>query len=200
MKLYLIRHSESEDDLIDAYGGAADWKLTENGKETVLKFVKDHQDLDFDFIYSSPLSRAFDTAKIINQEKNVPIKTLFDLREFNQYGVMSGCTKEKSKELFGYLFKMPEFEVMDYYSGKVFYGAETVEELDKRVRDAFSTIFKENCNTVLVVTHTGVFRSLLKNVVKDSRKVKKIADCGLLVLEYENNELNLIDSEGVVIE
>lgn len=200
MKLYLIRHSESEDDLIDAYGGAADWKLTEDGKKTVENFVKNHKDLNFDVVYSSPLSRAFDTAKIINQEKNVSIKTLFQLREFNQYGVMSGCTKEKAKEIFGYLLKMPEFEGMDYYSGKVFYGAETVVELDKRVKEAFDIITKETFENILVVTHTGVFRSLFKNIVKDSRKIKKIADCGMLVFEYDGDKLSLIDNDGVIIE
>ena len=29
MKIYLIRHCESEDDILDCYGGCADFDLTE---------------------------------------------------------------------------------------------------------------------------------------------------------------------------
>lgn len=32
MKIYLIRHSESIDDIENCYGGIADFELTENGK------------------------------------------------------------------------------------------------------------------------------------------------------------------------
>ena len=35
MKLLFVRHGESEDDLIDAYGGWADFPLTENGREQI---------------------------------------------------------------------------------------------------------------------------------------------------------------------
>lgn len=35
MKIYLIRHSESIDDIENCYGGIADFDLTENGKTKV---------------------------------------------------------------------------------------------------------------------------------------------------------------------
>ncbi len=35
MKIYLIRHSESIDDIQNCYGGIADFALTENGKDKV---------------------------------------------------------------------------------------------------------------------------------------------------------------------
>ena len=200
MKIYLVRHSESEDDLIDAYGGAADWKLTEAGKKTVKKFRDNHKDLEFDVIYSSPLSRAYDTASIINENRKVKIKTLFGLREFNQYGVMSGCTKEHAKQVFGYLLDNPKYKVLDYYKGKVFYGGETVSALDKRVKNTFEKIVADLYKNVLVVTHTGVFKSLCKNILGSDKKIKKIADCGMLEFKYDKKKLTLTSVEGVTFE
>lgn len=40
MKIYLIRHSESIDDIEDCYGGIADFDLTENGKNKVKENTK----------------------------------------------------------------------------------------------------------------------------------------------------------------
>ena len=198
MKIYLVRHSESEDDLIDAYGGAADWKLTESGKKTVENFVK-KCDIKFDKIYSSPLSRAYDTASIINKG-NLPIEKMFELREFNQYGVMSGCTKEKAKEIFGYLLEDPKYKEMDYYNNKVFYGGETVSQLDKRVLKAFDKITKSNANNILVVTHTGVFRSFFKQLLKCDKKVKKIGDCGMAEISYTNGKFKLLNLSDIILQ
>lgn len=38
MKIYLIRHSESIDDIEDCYGGIADFDLSENGKNKVKNY------------------------------------------------------------------------------------------------------------------------------------------------------------------
>ena len=39
MKIYLIRHSESIDDIENCYGGIADFDLRENGKKSRTIFV-----------------------------------------------------------------------------------------------------------------------------------------------------------------
>ena len=38
MKIYLIRHSESIDDIEDCYGGIADFDLSENGIKKVEQY------------------------------------------------------------------------------------------------------------------------------------------------------------------
>lgn len=33
MKIHVVRHGEAGDDIADSYGGAADFRLTDNGRE-----------------------------------------------------------------------------------------------------------------------------------------------------------------------
>lgn len=47
MKIYLIRHSESHDDLINCYGGASDWDLTEGGAKKVENLDRSLKNLKF---------------------------------------------------------------------------------------------------------------------------------------------------------
>lgn len=40
MKMVLIRHGESIDDILDGYGGAADYTLSDSGKQTAMEVAK----------------------------------------------------------------------------------------------------------------------------------------------------------------
>lgn len=62
MKIYLIRHSESIDDIEDCYGGIADFDLTENGKNKVVEYSKGLEKYGIEKIYTSPYKRAYQTA------------------------------------------------------------------------------------------------------------------------------------------
>ena len=83
MQLLLVRHGESEDDLINAYGGWADFHLTNNGKlqltETAEHILK--LNINFDKILASPLFRAKESAQIISDKLNVPVKIFEYLKE-----------------------------------------------------------------------------------------------------------------------
>lgn len=57
MKIYLIRHSESIDDIENCYGGIADFDLTENGKDKVKESRKEIDNYGIEKIYTSPYKR-----------------------------------------------------------------------------------------------------------------------------------------------
>ena len=54
MRIYLIRHSESIDDIENCYGGIADFDLTENGKKKVKEYRKQLESYGIEKIYTSP--------------------------------------------------------------------------------------------------------------------------------------------------
>lgn len=54
MRIYLIRHSESIDDIEDCYVGIADFDLTENGKNKVKKQSKTITNYEIEKIYTCP--------------------------------------------------------------------------------------------------------------------------------------------------
>ena len=90
MKVYLIRHGESQDDLLNCYGGPADWDITKTGIMQAENFRKTFEQFGVDKIYSSPQKRAFKVAQILNKNLNKPIESVFELHEAAPHGYMPG--------------------------------------------------------------------------------------------------------------
>lgn len=202
MKIYLIRHSESQDDLINCYGGASDWDLTENGAKKVEAFRPVFERFDVQKIYTSPLRRAYKTAEILNAKNKVEIERVFDLRETNHYGYLTGLEKNLAKELFGYLLEKPEYQNASYYNRKCMPGGETADELDERVYSVVESILK-NCNeleTIAIVTHGGILRSIFYTILKDNRKILDVKDVAYAEIDYTDGEYQVMKVNGFVFE
>jgi broad specificity phosphatase PhoE len=85
MKLLLVRHGESVDDLTDSYGGWADFPLTPKGHAQLRETSKKISALaiKFDEVWSSPLLRASESARIIANSQLLPVKETVYLKEKN---------------------------------------------------------------------------------------------------------------------
>lgn len=200
MKLILIRHGESVDDILDCYGGAADYPLSDSGKQTAEDVAHSLSEICVDKIYSSPLKRAIQTAEAINALKQCGIIIEDGLKERNSYGVLSGCNKDDCKEIYGYLLAELKGKPGDFYSDELVLGAEPKTELNKRVRDALISIAmdaqKNGYQSVVIVTHGNVTRSIYQEILNYKKKI----DLDLLaktVIEYENGTFSLVSKEGV---
>lgn len=200
MKIYFIRHSESEDDLNNCYGGSADWKLTENGKQKVLLAKPFFNSKGIQKFYSSPYQRAYETACILADNTSTPQK-VFDLREINTYGVMCGVEKSLAKELFKTFLELPEYQNIGYYNGKSFYGGEPTHEFDSRVKSAITNIVQnETNNTIAIITHGGVFRSIFKNILSINSKISSIEDVAYAEVDYNGKNFTLITKKGITLD
>lgn len=199
MKIYLIRHSESIDDIENCYGGIADFELTENGKSKVKERRKEIDNYGIEKIYTSPYKRAYQTAKILNENIKAELKVIEDIRELNSYGVLSGINKELAKDIFSYIFQKEEYKNTGYYFGKTFLGGEDIKEFDNRVEKAINSIIKdsEGLNAIAIVTHGGVHRSIFKNILNVNKKIEGIDDVAITVLDYHNGEFNIIETKGI---
>lgn len=95
--LSLIRHGESETNATpDLMGQGSDVPLTEKGKKQAMML---HNKLQkrcegFDFIYSSPYTRALDTAKIVKGNTKQEIILAEELREYSA-GEWTGGSRSK---------------------------------------------------------------------------------------------------------
>ena len=202
MKIYLIRHSESQDDIINCYGGASDWDLTENGAKKVEAFRPIYEKFNIQKVFTSPLKRAYKTAEILNKNTNVKIEKIFELHETNHYGYLTGLEKNLAQELFEYLLKKPEYQNASYYNRKCFPGGESADMLDERVQNVFNKIVKthNHLQNIAIVTHGGVLRSLFFNVLNEKRKILEIKDVAYAELDYNNGKYNIINTEGFIFE
>lgn len=166
--IYVVRHGESEDDLSDSYGGAANFRLTDHGRDQAKATAARLKDANIEAIYSSPLARASESASIIASELgDLPLEIIKDLRERNTYGVLSGHTRSQAEELFGYLLSELPYKPGEWPHAMP--GGENFEPFIERVRGAFSEVVEKAAaagyETVAIVTHgkftLGLFTGVL---------------------------------------
>lgn len=199
MKIFLIRHCESMDDILNSYGGCADFELTEKGLNTAKEYSNNIINLGIEKIFTSPYKRAKNVAKIFSEKLNVELEIVNNLREINTYGVMSGVNKDDAKKLFEFYLNSDEYKEFGYYKGKSFYGGEVISDFDNRVYESFKYIVSNNYNTVAIVTHGGVFRSVYKNILKKEDKILDIDDVATIEIEYDETNFNLISMKGIKV-
>jgi len=158
--LYLARHGQTEWNLIDRFQGQLDSPLTELGKKQALQSREKLLKKNIHIVYSSPLSRALDTAKIISQEWPVELHTCNDLMgmRLNQW---QGKTLVEIQKMY------PE-EFVNFFSYPDKFnlpGAENYFDLQERVINSIHNILqKYTSHNILVVTHGIVIKALISHV------------------------------------
>ena len=98
MELYLIRHGQTDWNKEGRLQGSVDIELNENGRAMAKAAGIRLNEVFFDKIYSSPLKRAYETAELIRNNRNLEIIVDESLREIS-FGAMEGTTYDDlSKE------------------------------------------------------------------------------------------------------
>ncbi|MGB9735275.1 MAG: alpha-ribazole phosphatase [bacterium] len=161
-KLYLIRHGETEDAQAKKYKGSINVPLSDNGIkqiEMLADFLKKHTLLNA--VYSSPLSRAQNSAEIIAQKYNLQTTIVEQLREIH-FGAWEGMNFEEVQEKFP-----EEFEIWandPVKQGPV--NGETIIQLRNRVMEAVNQILSINKNqNVAIVAHGAVNRVIIADIL-----------------------------------
>jgi broad specificity phosphatase PhoE len=200
MKIYLVRHTEADDDRRDSYGGIADDPLIESGRKYARSTGQVLSNKGIEVIYTSPYMRARETAELINESINVHVVEIYNLRERNSYGVLSGIEKNRSKALFPSIQmrvqQMKENGTKPSTSIETLPGAEIYLDLLLRAKDAFNQIFREgklaSFKCVAVVTHGGFAWAFFNDVVRIPTELEKGE---IVVLEGDNIDALRINEE-----
>ena len=172
LKLYIVRHGETEWNVIKRFQGQLNTPLTEKGMEKLRKTGKKLENVLFDEVYTSELGRTVASAEIILNEnrgyknKKRELKKLAELNEV-YFGVWQGLTYE---EVF---LKYPE-EGNNYFYNVKNYNAENVEA--ENLKDALERFLKginkilnrHKSGNILVVTHGTVFEMFINYVENKS--------------------------------
>ena len=146
MKLYLVRHGQTDWNKLGLIQGDSDIPLNNEGIKQA-KIVKTKIKDKIDICFASPLKRAFQTAKIITD-----VNIIFDKRLIERnMGEFEG--KDFS------IYSAGNYWNYDLNSGD--YGVEKIQDLFKRTQN-FMEMLKENYSdkTVLVVSHGATIRAL----------------------------------------
>lgn len=186
MILLLIRHGESEADLLDIHEGRADFSLTERGRKQAEKLANYlNRRYEITKIYSSTLMRAKQTAEYIGKKMGVEIFLNEDLMEFNN-GLLAGLKREVARE------KYPE--VKGLATDKSVYGMESKKEFRERAERVLRKIIEENDekDVVALISHGGMinqFYGVMLGLTLDTRIAFGTGDTGFHVWKITNNKL-----------
>lgn len=163
--LYLVRHGETEWNVLHRIQGQLDSELTENGISESKKQAEKLKDIKFDAIFSSDLSRAAKTAEILKLDRQLAVATHKALRE-RTFGKYDGS--------FGEDYTMAIQDLLDEYEKlteekRWKFKFDERYESDEELVSRFITILREIAvgyldKTVLVVTHGGNLRTFLTHL------------------------------------
>ena len=166
MRLIITRHGETEENLAGVLQGHLPGKLSALGIEQAKKVALRLKDEKIDFIFSSDLARAFDTAKeIAKYHPNAPLKCVKNLRE-RDYGEFQG-KKERD-----FNWNVENYKVTSIQQKTV----ETLEELYHRAESFLHKIIpKHHQDTILFVGHNGINKALIAIITsKKKEEIQKI--------------------------
>ncbi|MDY5497919.1 MAG: alpha-ribazole phosphatase [Anaerobutyricum sp.] len=155
MRIYLVRHGETMLNRTGCYYGKTDAVLSETGIAQAKSLGKLFGGTEFDYVVSSPLVRAYNTAEIITRGRTQEI--FCDSRLVEQdFGIFEGLTYEQIKEQYPKELTAWNKEYETYRIP----GGESFSMVRGRVEEFLSDLPREN-KTMLLVAHKGTLGHLL---------------------------------------
>ena len=176
--LYLVRHGETDWNRARRIQGSTDIPLNATGRQQAATTGALLARREWDGVYSSPLSRAFETASIIAAELGLGTPQTIDAIVERNYGTAEGMTWSEIDGKFP-----PGTEVP---------GRESRDEVADRVLPALLQLAEEHPDqSLVVVSHGGVIRSIL-NAVHPESSGEQIRNGSVHSFRHDDGELTLI--------
>lgn len=154
-RLFLVRHGETGESARGSYSGRRDVPLTEHGREQARRAGESLRDVGVDAIYSSPLSRAADTARLIGAATGAAVRVDDRLIEVD-YGPLEGLDREGARERFGGSYQAWRENPM----GSPLPGTEPLPRALERARSATAAAIPA-ARCPVIVGHQGILRLVL---------------------------------------
>ena len=190
MKLYIIRHAETEYNKKGIIQGSeVDSDINDVGESQSNSFYEYYKDINFDKIYVSDLKRTFQTIRRFTENGSSYEK----LKEFNE--ISWGVNQGKSDDLEDYA-KLIDTWLAGNLDNK-FEEGESPNEMSERLVKGFDKVLDDDHDTVLLCIHGRALRILLSKIIdNDLTKMDKYvhSNTGLYILEYKNGKYEILES------
>ena len=168
MKLVLVRHGVTLGNTEGRLQGHVDFSLSEEGRSQAKRLRDRFEEEGFQptHIYTSPLLRAAETAKIVGLLWPIPIEPWDDLTEQNG-GVFDGLTWDEVATQYPKLYPASG-ELIDWESVD---GAESNSLMSSRAARLINTVISGHANndTVLIFAHGGIIQHMVASLLGTDR-------------------------------
>jgi broad specificity phosphatase PhoE len=194
----IVRHGETDYNKKRLFQGRLQIRLNEKGKAQAVQLAKSLRQYKITRIYSSNLSRARETAEIINKSFSLPV--IIDARlDERDWGIWENQNRDEMLKQIPASGNIWNEENLDTNP----YKGETTRNLMARCAQFLNYIVENNsaADVVLVVTHGGPMRMILgiiKGLHDEQYLRQEIENGQMLIIRYENSmfvkEIRSIDN------
>ena len=197
MQLILVRHGESIGNSENRLQGQEDYPLTARGEIQAVRTAERLAVEGTSAVYTSPLLRAFATARTVAERLGVEPSILADVSEYH-FGEMSGMTYAEVRERFATDPAMAALRPQE----RVYAGEEGRDNFFKRVTEAFWGVIDDHpAGTVAVISHGGPIALFCQTVLGLPYKRPmpfSIENCSLTTIEVSDDHGEPRDERAVI--
>ena len=200
MLLYVLRHGVTRWNKLKKVQGTMDIPLAPEGIELAEKTGKALRDVPFDICFTSPLTRARQTAQCVLGDREIPViedkriqEIDFGVVEGTQFKDAQGKIVSREMEIFfedPLNFKRPE-------------NGENISDILKRTREFWIEKTTDPAladKTVLVSSHGCAVRALLQNIYQDPAHFWHGCvppNCSINLVEVKDGKIRLLEEDKV---
>lgn len=182
MKMFVVRHGESVANVHNVYAGQGNVQLTEKGKKQAEKIRTALEHVRFDKVYSSDLSRAVETQRIVLPDwdgEQTALLREYDVGSLEGQNII-GASQRRSSEF-------------NLHMGYSYFGGEDSSMVQKRVRMFLEKLEKSPCENVAVFSHGGFMLCMLSVILNTAfdRDVVCCQNCCINVFEFDGDKWQL---------
>jgi phosphoserine phosphatase len=192
MKLYIVRHGETEWNKEEVFRGRKDIPLNDTGKRQAEMVGAYFAARTVNRIVASPLSRATVTADAISRTTKVRVEAMEEFTDIN-FGTWEGLPLTDVEKRFPADFASwktsPEKTRIE--------GGETLAEVRDRVSRAIATIGSDHAESIVVVTHRVICKLIVLsclNIANNHFWDMKFDPASVTLLEQQQDRFVLVYS------
>ena len=182
MKLYIIRHGQTDWNIAKKIQGRQDIPLNERGHFQAQCLGKAMENRPITAVFSSPQIRAMETAIAVASPAGVPVIPVRDLMEIN-YGVWEGKTEEEllrdDRALYEAWWSHPAETAPP--------EGESISQVNERCRQAWKEIKPQLTGDAAIVAHGGLLAHFMEQLLgSESIAASTVAhNASITTIEYE---------------
>jgi broad specificity phosphatase PhoE len=200
MRIYVVRHGETDSNRQGVFQGRVDSRLLDSGFELARQTGRALVDIHFDIAFSSPLSRALDTARTVLEASGSAASPLV---------VDDRLVEVSMGEYEGKRFRPGEREVdaeacrlffEDPFAFAGFPGGEDAREVCARTQGFLAELAGRPYGAVLVSTHGFALRAMLNGLYKnpaDFWQGHVPYNCSVSIVDADEAGFRLVASDKI---
>lgn len=195
MRIYIIRHGETDLNVKGVLQGWVDEPLNESGRSLARITGENMGGIRFDGCFSSPLVRAAENARIVLEASgnDLPIRYDDRLREIS-FGVAEGRHRSTLGEQGRLFFEEP-------FRYEPFPGGESIRQVCARTQAFLKELLaRDDDKTYLLSTHGCALRAMLNYLYEDPADFWHVHvpyNCAVSILEGQSGQARLVGDDVI---